>query len=102
MQLHWIMENAKMLRAVDGVSTLVYVLRDAARRYDAVEWVGHGLTDSSTADRHSMRERSGSSNLVPVDPIDVQSSELMDVLAMLYFVVEVFRSDDTFGDELSG
>jgi hypothetical protein len=26
----------------------------------------------------------------------------MDILAMLYFVVEVFRSDETFGDELSG
>ncbi len=49
-----------------------------------------------------MRERSGSSNLVPVDPFDIHSSELMDILAMLYFVVEVFRSDETFGDELSG
>lgn len=48
-----------------------------------------------------MRERSGSSNLGTVDPYDVHSSELMDVLAMLYFVVEVFRSDETFGDELS-
>lgn len=37
MQLHWIMENAKTIRAVDGVSTLVYGLRDAARRYDATE-----------------------------------------------------------------
>jgi hypothetical protein len=49
-----------------------------------------------------MRERSGSSNLVPVDPYDVQSAELMDVLAMLYFMVEVFKDDETFGDELSG
>lgn len=48
-----------------------------------------------------MRERSGSTNLVPVDPFDIHSSELMDVLAMLYFVVEVFRGDETFGDELS-
>jgi len=32
---------------------------------------------------------------------DERSAELMDVLAMLYFVVEVFRTDDTFGDELS-
>lgn len=25
----------------------------------------------------------------------------MDLLGMLYFIVEVFRTDDTFGDELS-
>jgi hypothetical protein len=37
MQLHWIIENAKLMRSVDGVSTLVYGLRDAARRYDAAE-----------------------------------------------------------------
>jgi hypothetical protein len=29
------------------------------------------------------------------------SAELMDLLAMLYFIVEVHRSDETFGDELS-
>jgi len=48
------------------------------------------------------RERSGSSSLIPVDPYDVHSSELMDVLAMLYFVVVVFAEDESFGDELSG
>lgn len=37
MQLHWIIENAKMIRSLDGISTLVYGLRDAARRYDANE-----------------------------------------------------------------
>lgn len=96
------MENAKTIRAVDGVSTLVYGLRDAARRYDATECVVPSTSaDPSVIDRQSMRERSGSSNLVPVDPHDIHSSELMDVLAMLYFVVEVFRNDDTFGDELS-
>lgn len=33
MQLHWVIENAKAVRAVDGVATIVYGLRDAARRY---------------------------------------------------------------------
>lgn len=37
MQLHWIIENAKLIRAVDGVATLVYSLRDAASRYDSTE-----------------------------------------------------------------
>lgn len=38
---------------------------------------------------------------MPVDPYDDRSAELMDVLAMLYFMVEVFRSDEDFGEELS-
>ncbi|CAK9786148.1 N1221-domain-containing protein [Cutaneotrichosporon oleaginosum] len=94
MQLHWIIENTKLIRSVDGVSTLVYSLRDAARRYDAAD-----VMDRAPA-AAQMRERSGSSNLAPVDPFDTHSSELMDVLAMLYFIVEVSRSDETFGDEL--
>jgi hypothetical protein len=36
-----------------------------------------------------------------VDPYDDRSAEFMDLLAMLYFVIEVCRTDDTFGDELS-
>ncbi|WVQ88647.1 hypothetical protein IAS59_002384 [Cryptococcus gattii] len=65
MQLHWVIENAKAVRAVDGVATIVYGLRDAARRYS------------------------------------ISAAELMDLLAMLYFIVEVLRTDDTFGDELN-
>lgn len=30
-----------------------------------------------------------------------RNAELIDFLAMLYFIVEVFRTDETFGDELS-
>lgn len=36
-----------------------------------------------------------------VDPYNERSAELMDVLAMLYFVIEHFRGDETFGEELS-
>lgn len=43
----------------------------------------------------------GGANLALIDPYDERSAEFMDVLGMLYFVVEVFRSDETFGDELS-
>ena len=37
----------------------------------------------------------------PVEPATDRSAELMDILGMLYFIVEVYRTDDTFGDELS-
>jgi len=33
MQLHWVIENAKTVRAVDGVGTLVIALKDASKRY---------------------------------------------------------------------
>lgn len=39
---------------------------------------------------------------MPVDPYDANSAEIMDVLAMLYFMVVVFNEDESFGDELSG
>lgn len=40
-------------------------------------------------------------NTGPCDPYDERSAELMDCLAMLYFVVEVSRTDAAFGEELS-
>lgn len=33
-QLHWIMENAKTVRSVDGVASLVQGLQEATKRYD--------------------------------------------------------------------
>ena len=36
-----------------------------------------------------------------IDPYDDRSAEFHDVLGMLYFVIEVFRNDETFGDDLS-
>ncbi|WWC70433.1 uncharacterized protein I206_104384 [Kwoniella pini CBS 10737] len=89
MQLHWVIENAKAVRAVDGVATIVTGLRDAARKYTA-----------------SADDKAPSSSAPPgtvpaqVDPYDDRSAELMDLLGMLYFIVEVFRTDETFGDEL--
>jgi hypothetical protein len=38
---------------------------------------------------------------VPGEPYDERAEELMDLVGMLYFIVEVFRTDETFGDELS-
>ncbi|RSH81541.1 Factor arrest protein 11 [Saitozyma podzolica] len=91
MQLHWIMENAKTLRSVDGVATLVTGLRDATKRYNiSVDTSDKPLSSSSGSNQGAH----------PVDPYDDRSAELMDVLAMIYFVVEVSRGDETFGDEL--
>ncbi|WVR07239.1 hypothetical protein IAU60_004280 [Kwoniella sp. DSM 27419] len=89
MQLHWIIENAKAIRAVDGVATIVTGLRDAARKYTAAAedkaQAGNPLPGTTPAQ---------------VDPYDDRTAELMDLLGMLYFIVEVFRTDETFGGEL--
>ncbi|OXB40175.1 hypothetical protein J007_00005 [Cryptococcus neoformans] len=89
MQLHWVIENAKAVRAVDGVATIVYGLRDAARRYSI-----------SADDKPAPGSLPSGTVPAQVDPYDDHSAELMDLLAMLYFIVEVLRTDDTFGDEL--
>jgi len=39
---------------------------------------------------------------VPGEPYDERAQETQDLLGILYFIVEVSRSDETFGDELSG
>lgn len=49
------------------------------------------LPDKSTSD----------ANTGPCDPYDERSAELMDCLALLYFVVEVLRSEPGFGEDLS-
>ncbi|WVQ99208.1 hypothetical protein IAU59_006340 [Kwoniella sp. CBS 9459] len=89
MQLHWVIENAKAIRAVDGVVTIVVGLRDAARKYTAAadDKPASGVAPAGTIPAQ-------------VDPYDDRSAELMDLLGMLYFIVEVFRTDETFGDEL--
>lgn len=38
---------------------------------------------------------------MPGESYDERTDEIQDLLGMLYFVVEVFRTDETFGDELS-
>jgi len=39
MQLHWVIENAKAIRAMDGVAGLIVNLRDASKRYYASLYV---------------------------------------------------------------
>ncbi|WRT66139.1 uncharacterized protein IL334_003092 [Kwoniella shivajii] len=89
MQLHWVIENAKAIRAVDGVATIVIGLRDAAKKYTAA---ADDKPPSTSAPPGTVPAQ--------VDPYDDRSAELMDLLGMLYFIVEVFRTDETFGDEL--
>lgn len=97
-QLKWIMENARTLRSVDGIASLVVGLRDAARRYSSISCV---YTNRFILISSDVPDKTADANMSPCDPYDERSGELMDCLAMLYFVVEVSRTDDSFGQELS-
>ena len=37
----------------------------------------------------------------PGETYDARADEIQDLMGMLYFIIEVFRTDETFGDELS-
>lgn len=38
---------------------------------------------------------------MPGETRDERTNEIQDLLGMLYFVIEVLRTDESFGDELS-
>ncbi|KAK4686751.1 hypothetical protein P7C73_g3374, partial [Tremellales sp. Uapishka_1] len=84
-QLHWVIENAKTVRAVDGVATLVYALREATRRCDAAYDVAHPKP-ASTSSQHAS---SSSTHLPPAEPWDESFAEISDIMGMLYFIVEL-------------
>lgn len=42
-----------------------------------------------------------SGGFIPGEPYDERAQEIQDLLGILYFIVEISRSDDDFGDELS-
>ncbi len=51
--------------------------------------------------RSDLPDKTADTNASPCDTSDERSGELADCFAMLYFVVEVSRTDDAFGEELS-
>lgn len=59
------------------------------------------LITRDSSEKPYSRSSAAASGAVPGEPYDDRAEELMDLLGMLYFTVEVFRTDETFGDELS-
>lgn len=85
-QLHWCAENCHMLRRLDGVSAVMLGLMDANRRHDAL------------ATNHIQRTAEEAEEIA--GRIDDTSTEVGLFLGILYFVVEVCRGDEEFGEEL--
>jgi hypothetical protein len=46
-QLHWVIENAKIVRAIHGLPILVTALKEAVRRYNRLLWAFQPISQLS-------------------------------------------------------
>ncbi|KAI9001102.1 N1221-domain-containing protein [Trametes punicea] len=88
-QLHWIFENCKVVRAANGVTSIVEAIKIASSKHDLL----CTLSDADAAHFNiSPQEKS--------DFMEEVTTELSVYLGMLYHMVEVFKGQDDFADEL--
>ncbi|KAI0774182.1 N1221-domain-containing protein [Fomes fomentarius] len=88
-QLHWIIENCKVVRAANGLSNIIEAIKIASSKHDL-------LCSLSDADAAHF-------NISPQEKADFMeevTTELSVYLGMLYHMVEVFKGHDDFADEL--
>ncbi|KAG8762882.1 Factor arrest protein 11 [Ceratobasidium sp. 423] len=88
-QLHWIIDNAKLVRNADGLSRIVDAIKISSSKHDVLS----NISESDT--RHL-----GISQAEKQDFIEEVNTELSMYYAILYFMVEVMKGDEDFGDEL--
>ncbi|CEL63764.1 Striatin-interacting protein 1 homolog OS=Danio rerio GN=strip1 PE=1 SV=1 [Rhizoctonia solani AG-1 IB] len=88
-QLHWIIDNAKLVRSADGLSRIVDAIKISSSKHDVLS----NISESDT--RHL-----GISQAEKQDFIEEVNTELSMYYAILYFMVEVMKGDEDFGDEL--
>ncbi|KAL0949895.1 hypothetical protein HGRIS_009925 [Hohenbuehelia grisea] len=87
-QLHWIVENSKIVRAANGVSAIVEAMKIASAKHDLLS----NLTDAEAARYLTPSERA--------DFMEEVTTEISVYLGMLYHLVEVLKGHDDFADEL--
>ncbi|KAJ9093441.1 hypothetical protein QFC20_007123 [Naganishia adeliensis] len=107
-QLHWIIENAGLVRKADGLSSAIVALKDACARHDLIA----RAMSSHEQNAQLQRQSPGQPPNQPPAPqphhmpeelqraMEDTNSEIGVYLGIIYFVIEVFRHDETFGDEL--
>ncbi|KIL68265.1 hypothetical protein M378DRAFT_8934 [Amanita muscaria Koide BX008] len=88
-QLHWIFENCKVIRAANGVSSIVEAIKIASHKHDLL----CGLTDQDAV-------HLGISAADKGDLLEEVITEISVYFGMLYHLVEVFKGHDDFADEL--
>ncbi|KAF9452194.1 N1221-domain-containing protein [Macrolepiota fuliginosa MF-IS2] len=88
-QLHWIFENAKIVREADGVSCIVEAIKIATKKHDFL----CGLSDQdATRFNISLGEKA--------DLMEEILTELSVYFGMLYHLIEVFKGHEDFAEEL--
>ncbi|KAF8528832.1 hypothetical protein BU17DRAFT_36782 [Hysterangium stoloniferum] len=88
-QLHWIIENCKAVRAANGTGIIVEATKIASSKLDLLSNLSDGDMahfNLSAAEKHEF--------------VEEICTELSVYLGMLYFLIEVFKGDDEFGEEL--
>ncbi|KXN87927.1 hypothetical protein AN958_07937 [Leucoagaricus sp. SymC.cos] len=88
-QLHWIFENAKIVRDADGINCIVEAIKIASRKHDFL---------CGLADHDAMRF-----NISLTDKSDLLEeilTELSVYFGMLYHLIEVFKGHEDFAEEL--
>lgn len=89
-QLHWILENCKVVRSANGVPNIVEALKIAGRKHDLLS----NLSDQEAAHYYiSAQDKS--------DLMEEVLTEISVYLGMLYHLIEIFKGHDDFADELS-
>lgn len=108
-QLHWVIENAKLIRGTNGLPSVLFALQDAFSRIEAlsleIEQQHNQLSQSYSmapgsgepALSHNMAHHEASSAEIAAT---AANQEISIYLGIMYFVIEVFRSDEEFADEL--
>ncbi|KAF5363950.1 hypothetical protein D9756_000807 [Leucocoprinus leucothites] len=88
-QLHWIFENAKVVRDADGVNCIVEAVKIASRKHDFL----CGLSDQD-----AIRFNIGLAD--KSDLLEEILTELSVYFGMLYHLIEVFKGHEDFAEEL--
>ncbi|KAH9918243.1 N1221-domain-containing protein [Epithele typhae] len=88
-QLHWIIENCKIVKDANGLSNIIEAIKIASSKHDLL----CSLSDADAAHFNiSSQEKA--------DFMEEVTTELSVYLGMLYHMVEVFKTQDDFADEL--
>ncbi|EIW76163.1 N1221-domain-containing protein [Coniophora puteana RWD-64-598 SS2] len=88
-QLHWVYQNCKMVRAANGLSTIVESMKIASQKHDLLS----SLSDADAARFHISPEEKA-------DFLEEVITEISVLLGMLYHLIEIFKERDDFADEL--
>ncbi|KZV65815.1 hypothetical protein PENSPDRAFT_668143 [Peniophora sp. CONT] len=88
-QLHWIFENSKLVRAANGVSSIVEAFKIASAKHDFLSL----LSDADLAHIHLTQDERA-------EVLEEITTEISVYLGMLYHLIEVFKGYDDFAEEL--